>query len=423
VDKGKIGIKVADGSFYPILDEGVAQKKRLVLTTVKDDQESVQIDLYKGSGEGMEDAAYVGSLLVENITPDTQGNAEIELIVGLDEEGNLETVAEDRQSGSKQSLSVGLQNLDESGLYEVPDFSFEEEDTGVEDIFGEESDFTEVKSEDLTEPEFEPEFETDFEEDFASDFDTEELDVEDPGLEEAGFAEPGEAEAAEEFGDFDEELDSFGEAAGEPAAEIGEEVGEEAGEEDFFPAEEPFEEPFEESEEEIEEESEEESRSKVRPVLVALLVILALGLIGALLYLFVFMAADEEPAPQLQTQQEQEQKQTAAEAAEQEAAEEPAGAEEPAQSEQPAAETPTAETQPAPGEGAAEGEAAVSPSRDQVEFTGGVWYKIRWGDTLWEISSSFYDNPWLYDQIAEENEIRNPDVIYAENSIFVPKTQ
>lgn len=428
MDKGKIGIKVADGSFYPILDEGVAQKKRLVLTTVKDDQESVQIDLYKGSGEGMEDAAYVGSLLVENIAPDTQGNAEIELIVGLDEEGNLETVAEDKKSGAKQSLSVGLQNLDESGLYEVPDFSFEGEDTGVEDIFGEESDFTEVNAEDLTESEFEPDFETDFEEDFASDFDTEELDVEEPGLEEAGFAGPGKEEAGEEeaggpdelsaleeeFGDFDEELDSFGEAAGE-----------EAGEEDFFPAEEPFEEPFEEPEEEPEEEKEEEreeeSRSRVRPVLVALLVILALGLIGALLYLFVFMAADEEPAPQLQTQQEQQQEQTAAETAEQEAAEEQAGAEAPAQPEQPAAETPTAETQPAPGEGAAEGEAAVSPSREQIEFTGGVWYKIRWGDTLWEISSSFYDNPWLYDQIAEENEIRNPDVIYAENSIFIPK--
>src|SRR6056297_3347108 len=117
VDKGKIGIKVADGSFYPILDEGVAQKKRLVLTTVKDNQESVQIDLYKGTGESMEDASYIGSLMVEHIAPDTQGNAEIELVVGVDEEGNLESVAEDKKSGSKQSLSVGLTELGESGLY------------------------------------------------------------------------------------------------------------------------------------------------------------------------------------------------------------------------------------------------------------------------------------------------------------------
>lgn len=418
MDKGKIGIKVADGSFYPILDEGVAQKKRLVLTTVKDNQESVQIDLYKGSGESMEDAAYVGSLLVENIAPDTQGNAEIELVVGLDEDGNLETVAEDKQSGAKQSLSVGLQNLDESGLYEVPDFSFEEEDSDLEDVFGEESDFTEVNAEELEDAEFEPDFEADFEEDFASDFDTEEIESEEPGFELPVFPETG-VEAGEEAGGIDElsaleeEFGDFEEDAGEPAAEIGEGFGEDF-DEDFFPAEEPevdFEDELREAgAEETEEEVEEEPRSKVRPVLVALLVILALGLIGALLYLFVFMAADEAPAPQLQTQQQQ-QEQPAAEAAE-----EP-GAEEPAQTQS----EPEVVTPPSAGGSAGEGEAAVGPGRDQVEFTGGVWYKIRWGDTLWEISSSFYDNPWLYDQIAEENEIRNPDVIYAENSIFIPK--
>src|SRR6056297_875594 len=148
VDNGKIGIKVADGSFYPILDEGIAQKKRLVLTTVKDNQESVQIDLYKGRGEEMEDAAYVGSLLIENISPDKQGNAEVELVVGVDEEGNLESVAQDKRPGAKQSLSVGLKDLDESGLYEVPDFSFEE-DTDIEDIFEDESE--ENLSEDLSE--------------------------------------------------------------------------------------------------------------------------------------------------------------------------------------------------------------------------------------------------------------------------------
>ncbi len=367
MDKGKIGIKVADGSFYPILDEGVAQRKRLVLTTVKDNQESVQIDLYKGAGEAMEEAAYIGSLLVENIAPDSQGNAEIDLVVGVDAEGNLESVAEDKQSGSKQSLSVGLQNLDESGLYEVPDFSFEEEDTELEDIFGEEteedlseeSDFTEFNQDDLSEPDFEADF-----------------------------------EESDELATLDDEFGQFAE----------EEV--EAGEEDVYQPEEAAE--AELGEEETEEEAEQEPRSKARPILVALLVILALGLIGALLYLFVFMAADEEAAPQLQAQQEQEQAQEQPEAAEtQPQAEEPAG--------------DGAEAQPSAGVSPGEGEAAVTPSREQVEFTGGVWYKIRWGDTLWEISSSFYDNPWLYDQIAEENEIRNPDVIYAENSIFIPK--
>ena len=128
----------------------------------------------------------------------------------------------------------------------------------------------------------------------------------------------------------------------------------------------------------------------------------------ACVYLFVFMAADEEATPQLQAQQEQEQVQ-----------EQPA--DEPAEEQPELTGTQTQPEEPASGVSAGQGEAAVTPSREQVEFTGGVWYKIRWGDTLWEISSSFYDNPWLYDQIAEENKIRNPDVIYAENSIFIPK--
>ncbi len=417
MDKGKIGIKVADGSFYPILDEGVAQKKRLVLTTVKDNQESVQIDLYKGSGEAMEGAAYIGSLLVENIAPDTQGNAEIELVVGVDEEGHLETVAEDKKSGAKQSLSVGLQSLDESGLYEVPDFSFEEEETDLEDVFDEESDFTEINEEEVSEPDFE----TDFEEDFAPDFDTEELETEDFDTEEGGEGDFDELSALEEeFGTFEEESLETEEAAWQ--------VADTSEDEDTFSKEE-SEEPREpEWTSDESEESEEEPRSKARPVLVALLVILALALIGALLYLFVFMAADEEAAPQLQAQQEQQQEQSAQPAdepvAEEQAEEELAEEEQEVVEPQPEAEQSSdagAAAQSGAGKAPGQGEAAISPSRDQVEFTGGVWYKIRWGDTLWEISSSFYDNPWLYDQIAEENEIRNPDIIYAENSIFIPK--
>ena len=46
-----IGIKIADGSYYPVLAEGFTGTKRLTLTTVKDDQDRVQIDLYRGEGQ------------------------------------------------------------------------------------------------------------------------------------------------------------------------------------------------------------------------------------------------------------------------------------------------------------------------------------------------------------------------------------
>jgi len=412
VDNGKIGIKVADGSFYPILDEGIAQKKRLVLTTVKDNQESVQIDLYKGRGEEMEDASYVGSLLIENISPDTKGNAEVELVVGVDEDGNLESVAEDKGSGAKQSLSVGLKDLDESGLYEVPDFSFEEE-TDIEDIFGDEA--GEELSDELPEetPEETPEESdfTEFNEPEMDDFGLDEFSDQDlsEDLSEDLSADLSEESSEQKF-EFEEGEDMFP-SEDQLGAEFGDELETDELSEDEFPEEDHLEEEFAEEPEK----EKEESGSKARPILVALLVILAIGLLGALLYLFVFMAADEQETPPLQSQQEQSQEQPQ---------EQPQD-----QTDQAVAEAePEAETQtPAPvdSQPAAESkdEVVVTPSRDEVEFTGGVWYKVRWGDTLWQISSSFYDNPRLYDKIAEENEIRNPDLIYAENSIFIPKTK
>ena len=393
MDNGKIGIKVADGSFYPILDEGIAQKKRLVLTTVKDNQESVQIDLYKGRGEEMADAAYVGSLLIENISPDTQGSAEVELVVGVDEEGNLESIAEDKRSGARQSLSVGLKDLDESGLYEVPDFSFEE-DTDIEDIFEDESE--EDLSEDLQE---ESDF-TEFNEPEMEDFNLD--DFSDQDLSE-DLGEDLSGELSEQESELEEGEDMFP-SEEQLGAEFGEELEtDEASDAEFLEE--------DQSEEDVAEEPEkEESGSKVRSILVALLVILAIGLIGALLYLFVFMAAEEEQTPPLQTQQEQAQEQEQPQDQTDQAFTEAVPEDE---TQAPADSQPAAE---------AEDEVVVTPSRDEVEFTGGVWYKVRWGDTLWQISSSFYDNPRLYDKIAEENEIRNPDLIYAENSIFIPKT-
>ena len=43
----KIGIKLADGSFLPIMDDDFSASETLELTTVRDDQRSVQINLFK----------------------------------------------------------------------------------------------------------------------------------------------------------------------------------------------------------------------------------------------------------------------------------------------------------------------------------------------------------------------------------------
>jgi len=114
---GTIGIKIANGKFYPILDENSTVKKRLVLTTVHDGQESVQIDLFRSVLQSMDDAQYMGSLLVKNIKPRSQGKASIEMIISSDENGHIVADACDLDAGvdgEHQILRVSHKTADSS---------------------------------------------------------------------------------------------------------------------------------------------------------------------------------------------------------------------------------------------------------------------------------------------------------------------
>ena len=137
----KIGIKIADGTFYPVLDAGATEKKRLTVTTVKDNQEQVQIDLYRGEEKSFDNADYIGSLMIEDIAPSPKGEPEIEVILGIDDEGNLNAVASESTSGNKQSLSMSLENLGTEGAYKVPEFELDQ-DLEAESLFEEEEDLT-----------------------------------------------------------------------------------------------------------------------------------------------------------------------------------------------------------------------------------------------------------------------------------------
>ena len=92
-----IGIKMADGSLYPVLEKGFVGDKKLVLTTVRDDQTEVHIDLYHGAAEEAVDSSkYIGSLIIENIDPSPKGDPEIAVQLGKTEEGTLNASASDR---------------------------------------------------------------------------------------------------------------------------------------------------------------------------------------------------------------------------------------------------------------------------------------------------------------------------------------
>ena len=326
-----IGIKIADGSFYPVVEKGSGGWKRLILTTVRDGQTSVQIDLYEGENITIESAKYVGSLLIEDIAPAAAGESEIELQVGIEEDGKLSARAEDLSTGESQSLNVSLESLEADNIYDIPEFELGDEFNSW------------------------PQEESTLDDDLQDDL------------------------SGESAGMFDEEDEDYGEPA------------------DVYQA-----------------------PPRRRPVLLALFIIVGIAAIAALA-IFLFKLFEGPDVPPLEARGENQ-----VIVAEQEEADqriEPAPVEAPQ-----SADTSGTNEAPSGGDTAArDGPVAAatsdaSPSASESS-TDGVWYWIRWGDTLWDISSSFYRNPWRYGKIAEENSIRNPDLIFAGSKIYIPEKE
>jgi hypothetical protein len=124
-----IGIKIANGEFYPLVEENSLVKKRLILTTAHDNQSSVQIDLYRSDAKIMEEAQYIGTLVVENIKPRPKGEPSIEMVISSNSNGEIIADAIDLDAGHKSEhnvLTVSLRSVDETSQdVEIPDFDLE----------------------------------------------------------------------------------------------------------------------------------------------------------------------------------------------------------------------------------------------------------------------------------------------------------
>jgi hypothetical protein len=125
---GTIGIKIANGDFYPIIEENSPVKRRLVLTTVHDRQSNVQIDLFRSISKSMLDAQYIGSLLVETSSSRPKGEPSIEMVISADSDGNINAEAYDLDAGpdgERHVLNVSLQNIDSlADIDNPPDVAF-----------------------------------------------------------------------------------------------------------------------------------------------------------------------------------------------------------------------------------------------------------------------------------------------------------
>ncbi len=135
MSKKTIGIKQADGSFYPIMSDGEPASKTLELTTVRDGQTAVKINLYKKYEES-DEPEYVDTLLIENLIPHQKEEPTFSLSINLDEDNVLTAEVLDPETGSKSDTSVSLVTLSEAQMTGSQDFALAD-DT---DIFDEKSD-------------------------------------------------------------------------------------------------------------------------------------------------------------------------------------------------------------------------------------------------------------------------------------------
>jgi len=122
----QIGIKLADGSFFPVLDDTTPGRKRVVLTVAEEGQPTVQVDLLRESDEGTRQ--YVGCLVLEDLP--AEGVNELELIVGVDDNETVNAEIHDTDRQQYQSISVSLDKLQQLESFDLP----EEESIDIESV-------------------------------------------------------------------------------------------------------------------------------------------------------------------------------------------------------------------------------------------------------------------------------------------------
>lgn len=446
-----IGIKLADGSFYPVLEDNTPSEKKLELTTAHNNQTKVMVDLYRSATCSMDDAEYVDSLQIENLVARPNGEADIKFTISLDEDNQLSAKIVDSETGNESNTTITLVSrtleerlvTDEYGINDsnsnkegavaagavaaggllaaaaamrekVKDETEVEEEPVVENVddgvpFGDETLVEEAAVEESVSEEEISADETIIDETFADEALADDTITEDnSGLPDMDFDIPDdttETETPEMPDDFfnTDDLDNTEERQETMKDPTFDSVSPAAGGLNFdglYDEETERGTPAENGADEV------KKKTKV-PVIICIICAI-ICIIATLLILFIIPSKYN-----LIT------KKHAKEAGTTVAIEEPAPEAEP---------IPEPEPEPVVPE-AKEDEIIIIEKAEEVvpaqppvaeEKPKNITYKIKWGDTLWDIADTYYKNPWKYKYIARYNGIKNPDYIISGTKIVIP---
>lgn len=446
-----IGIKLADGSFYPVLEDNTPSEKKLELTTAHNNQTKVMVDLYRSATCSMDDAEYVDSLQIENLVARPNGEADIKFTISLDEDNQLSAKIVDSETGNESNTTITLVSrtleerlvTDEYGINDsnsnkagavaagavaaggllaaaaamrekVKDETEVEEEPVVENVddgvpFGDETLVEEAAVEKSVSNEEISADETIIDETFADEALADDTITEDnSGLPDMDFDIPDdttETETPEMPDDFfnTDDLDNTEERQETMKDPTFDSVSPAAGGLNFdglYDEETERGTPAENGADEV------KKKTKV-PVIICIICAI-ICIIATLLILFIIPSKYN-----LIT------KKHAKEAGTTVTIEEPAPEAEP---------IPEPEPEPVVPE-AKEDEIIIIEKAEEVvpaqppvaeEKPKNITYKIKWGDTLWDIADTYYKNPWKYKYIARYNGIKNPDYIISGTKIVIP---
>ncbi|MEO1334903.1 MAG: Hsp70 family protein [Myxococcota bacterium] len=114
VVKESIGIALADGRYMRIIDKDskLPITRRVMIPTVRDQQRSLEVDLFQGDGEDILDATYLGTVVYQHVPSAKAGEAKVIVDMSMDTDRllKLSSPEEGRDNESFEFQTLGHPN-------------------------------------------------------------------------------------------------------------------------------------------------------------------------------------------------------------------------------------------------------------------------------------------------------------------------
>ena len=119
-----IGLGLPGGRYQPVLKRGtkIPAEHTFHVATVRDDQPTITVFLFRGEDERVEQNTYLGTLKLESFEPGPRGGTRYRVTLRVDGEGILDVRAENlaTQAMEKRTLSVLETDEDIRSELEIP---------------------------------------------------------------------------------------------------------------------------------------------------------------------------------------------------------------------------------------------------------------------------------------------------------------